>query len=97
MNFHLVDVFGNTRYSGNQLAVFFDCGGIATGCLAAYLVKNGMFGKGQIELTIGQGYGMNRPSELKIRAGMNKDEFEIFVGGKVIEVAAGSWRSESEK
>ena len=68
--------------------------GSATGCLAAYLVKYGMFGKGRLEMTIGQGYEIGRPSELKIRAGMNNNEFEIFVGGKVIEVAEGRWKIE---
>ena len=29
MTFYLADVFGNTRYSGNQLAVFFDFGRLA--------------------------------------------------------------------
>jgi trans-2,3-dihydro-3-hydroxyanthranilate isomerase len=66
--------------------------GSATGCLAAYLVNHGMFGKGEIAMTIGQGYEIGRPSELKIRASVSNNTYEILVGGKVKEVASGVWK-----
>jgi trans-2,3-dihydro-3-hydroxyanthranilate isomerase len=61
--------------------------GSATGCLAAYLARYGMFGMGQLEMTIGQGYEIGRPSELKIKAKKNGEDYDIFLGGQVIEVA----------
>jgi|WetSurSiteA1Bulk_404760.scaffolds.fasta_scaffold00430_8 trans-2,3-dihydro-3-hydroxyanthranilate isomerase len=66
--------------------------GSATGCLAAYLVKHGTFGTGPLKMTIGQGYEMGRPSELMFKAGQNLEEYEILVGGKVIEIAKGEWK-----
>jgi trans-2,3-dihydro-3-hydroxyanthranilate isomerase len=65
--------------------------GSATGCLAAWLVKYGMFGGGLLDLTVGQGYEIGRPSELKIKAKRAGDAFDIHVGGKVFEVASGEW------
>lgn len=66
--------------------------GSATGCLAAYLLKYNVFGSASVELTVGQGYEINRPSELKIKASINKGIYNINVGGKVIEVAEGDWK-----
>lgn len=67
--------------------------GSATGCLAAYLVKYGIFGQGQLRMTIGQGYEIGRPSELFIDACKVNDEYELNVGGRVFEVASGEWHS----
>ena len=66
--------------------------GSATGCLAAYLVKYGIFGECKIEMTIGQGYEIGRPSELLIKAEKKQDLYELHVGGKVIEIASGEWK-----
>jgi trans-2,3-dihydro-3-hydroxyanthranilate isomerase len=68
--------------------------GSATGCLAAYLLKHRMFGDGNLQITIGQGYEIGRPSELKIKADHAGNEFNIHVGGRVIEVAEGRWKIE---
>jgi len=65
--------------------------GSATGCLAAYLINTGMFGKSRLQMTIGQGYEIGRPSELMIRAELNDQEYEIIVGGKVFVIAEGEW------
>jgi len=65
--------------------------GSATGCLAAYLVKYGMFGQSRLKITIGQGYEIGRPSELMINAEKKGEEYEINVGGRVFEVAKGEW------
>ncbi len=66
--------------------------GSAAGCLAAYLVNHTMSGSGQIEKTIGQGYEIGRPSEIRIRAQVTGNEYEVYVGGKVFEIAKGEWR-----
>jgi trans-2,3-dihydro-3-hydroxyanthranilate isomerase len=66
--------------------------GSATGCLAAYCLKYNVFASNEIELTIGQGYEISRPSELKIKASLNNVVYDINVGGKVIEVAEGEWK-----
>ncbi|HLO57426.1 MAG TPA: PhzF family phenazine biosynthesis protein [Bacteroidales bacterium] len=71
--------------------------GSATGCLAAYLVNYSVFGSTQIEVTAGQGYEMGRPSELYIRAEKKHDEYDIFVGGKVFEVASGIWNANNNQ
>jgi trans-2,3-dihydro-3-hydroxyanthranilate isomerase len=95
-------VFSPESYEGHQdlsSRVFVDYLGIpedpatgsATGCLAAYLLKNKMFGVGHLNMTIGQGYEIGRPSELKISAEITGNEYDILVGGKVIEIAAGDW------
>jgi trans-2,3-dihydro-3-hydroxyanthranilate isomerase len=66
--------------------------GSATGCLAAYLLRNKMFGLGHLAMIIGQGYEIGRPSELKISAEITGNEYDINVGGKVIEIAKGDWK-----
>jgi trans-2,3-dihydro-3-hydroxyanthranilate isomerase len=66
--------------------------GSATGCLAAYILKYNVFNNSQIELTVGQGYEINRQSELKIKAELKEGNFEINIGGKVIEIAEGDWK-----
>ena len=66
--------------------------GSAAGCLAAYLVNHMMFGSGQIEKTIGQGYEIGRPSEIRIKAQVTGNEYEVYVGGKVFEIAKGEWK-----
>jgi trans-2,3-dihydro-3-hydroxyanthranilate isomerase len=63
--------------------------GSAAGCLAGYLVEHGYFGSRQIEMQIGQGYEINRPSTLHLRASKEKEEYDINVGGRVRLVAKG--------
>jgi trans-2,3-dihydro-3-hydroxyanthranilate isomerase len=65
--------------------------GSATGCLAAYLVNYSVLRSSRIEVTAGQGYEMGRPSELYIRAEKKQGEYDIFVGGRVFEIASGNW------
>jgi trans-2,3-dihydro-3-hydroxyanthranilate isomerase len=66
--------------------------GSGTGCLAAYLLKTGYYDSKTIELTVGQGYEIGRPSRLRIKAGINGIMYEIKIGGKVIEISEGEWR-----
>ncbi len=64
--------------------------GSAAGCLAAYLVKHRYCGEPEIDLRIEQGYAINRPSLITIRAAeTGAGLMEIKVGGRVIPVAEG--------
>ena len=65
--------------------------GSSNGSLAAYLVRHKMFGTSNLEVTVGQGYEMGRPSTLALRATNTNDEIDVFVGGSVVEVAEGVW------
>jgi trans-2,3-dihydro-3-hydroxyanthranilate isomerase len=65
--------------------------GSATGCLAAYLLKHNYCQKSEIDIAIGQGYEIGRPSELYIKASVENSEYSIRVGGAVFEIAKGEW------
>jgi trans-2,3-dihydro-3-hydroxyanthranilate isomerase len=68
--------------------------GSANGCLAAYLLEHDYFGELQIDLKVGQGYEIKRPSQLYLRATKTTEqsaEFSINVGGRVRLVAQGEW------
>ncbi len=64
--------------------------GSANGCLAAYLVKYGYFGKNKIDIRVEQGYEIGRKSLLLLRAEEKAGKFHITVGGKVILIAKGN-------
>ena len=64
--------------------------GSGNGCLAAYLVKNRYWGKKEINVRAEQGYEINRPSLLYLRASETGDKIEVYVGGKSITIASGS-------
>ena len=66
--------------------------GSANGCLASYLVEYEYLGANEIDVTVGQGYEINRPSQLYLRASKIEGEFDIRVGGRVRVVAEGVWR-----
>ena len=95
-------VFSREGYEENQnlsVRVFADYYGIpedaatgsSNGSLAAYLAHHKIFGGSNIEVTVGQGYEMRRPSTLALRTSSTKGEIEVFVGGTVVEVAEGVW------
>lgn len=63
--------------------------GSANGCLAGYLVRHSYFGKDEIEVKVEQGYEINRPSILYLKAQKVADTIEVRVGGKVVKVAKG--------
>jgi trans-2,3-dihydro-3-hydroxyanthranilate isomerase len=65
--------------------------GSANGCLSAYLLKNNVFKTDTINLTVGQGYEMNRPSTLYHKSSINDSKYNISIGGNVISVAEGLW------
>jgi len=93
--------FSRETYEENQhlsVRVFVDYLGIpedpatgsATGCLAAYLLKYESH-SGLLKLITGQGYEIGRPSSLFIEAGISDHNYDIRVGGRVIEIAGGQW------
>jgi trans-2,3-dihydro-3-hydroxyanthranilate isomerase len=65
--------------------------GSGNGCLAAYLVKHRYFGSDNIEIRVGQGYEIGRPSKLYLKAKEAAGKISVSVGGKVALVAAGEW------
>lgn len=65
--------------------------GSGNGCLAAYLVRHRLFGSPDLDVLAGQGYEMERPSTLALRANQSQSEIEVFVGGNVVDVAEGIW------
>lgn len=65
--------------------------GSANGCLAAYLVKHKFLGEGAIELSTAQGYEIDRPSRLLIKAKIVEELYDLRVGGNVLYVAKGLW------
>lgn len=94
--------FGQEGYEPGQrlsVRVFGDFYGIpedaatgsGNGCLAAYLVRHKVFGSKDINVSVGQGYEMGRPSTLALRASEAQAAIEVFVGGSVVDVAEGVW------
>ena len=65
--------------------------GSANGCLAAYLVKHGYFGKDEIDIRVEQGYEIGRRSILLLRSKKTPNGIEVNVGGKVQFVAQGEF------
>lgn len=65
--------------------------GSGNGCLAAYLVRHKVFGSKDLNVSVGQGYEMGRPSTLALRANEVEAAIEVFVGGSVVDVAEGVW------
>lgn len=87
----------NVRFFADYYGVSEDpATGSANGCLAGYLVRHNYFsGKLLVEddLRIEQGYKINRPSLLLLRACEADAKIKILVGGKVIMVAKGGLKS----
>ncbi len=68
--------------------------GSANGCLAGYLARYDYFGTGDVEIRVGQGYEIDRPSQLYLKSGRvreSPDEISVEVGGRVAMVAQGQW------
>jgi trans-2,3-dihydro-3-hydroxyanthranilate isomerase len=65
--------------------------GSGNGCLAGYLVKHRYFGRDSISLRCEQGYEIDRPSLLLLKAERREGNINISVGGKSIIVAQGEF------
>jgi trans-2,3-dihydro-3-hydroxyanthranilate isomerase len=63
--------------------------GSANGDLAGYLVHHRYLGADEIDIKVGQGYEIGRPSLLMLRARKAGDAIEVNVGGGVVMVAKG--------
>lgn len=63
--------------------------GSANGCLAGYLVMHRFFGTYKINLKVEQGYEIDRPSLLYLKAEKKKQDFSVYVGGKVELIGSG--------
>lgn len=61
--------------------------GSAGGCLAGYLVKHGYFGTDSIDISVEQGYEIDRKSVLHLSASLEGGSYNIHVGGKVVPIA----------
>ncbi len=65
--------------------------GSGNGCLGAYLVEHRYLDSDSIDITVGQGYEIGRPSSVYVKASKKDDLYCIEVGGRVIPVAEGWW------
>ena len=65
--------------------------GSANGCLASYLVKYRYFEKSEINIRVEQGYEIERPSLLFLKADEDNGKINVYVGGKVVKIAQGEW------
>lgn len=63
--------------------------GSANGCLGAYLVEHGYLGSSDVDVRVEQGYEVERPSLVRVRARREKESIDVEVGGKVSKVAEG--------
>lgn len=80
----------NARMFGEEYGVSEDpATGSANGCLAGYLVKYRYFGRNDVDIRVEQGYEIQRPSLLRLRAAQQGDKIDVNVGGKVFMVARG--------
>jgi trans-2,3-dihydro-3-hydroxyanthranilate isomerase len=65
--------------------------GSGNGCLAAYLVQHRCLGNEIVDVQVGQGYEMGRPSRLFLKARPEGSGIRVEVGGRVHQVAEGWW------
>jgi len=63
--------------------------GSANGDLAGYLVHHRYLGADEIDIKVGQGYEIGRPSLLMLKARKRDSSIEVNVGGGVVMVAKG--------
>ncbi len=65
--------------------------GSANGCLLAYLLKHQIFDDNNVDLTVEQGFKINRPSFIKLNGSKTNDNYDIFIGGKCHLISKGTW------
>jgi len=65
--------------------------GSGNGTLAAFLVKHRYFGTSDIDIRVEQGYEIDRPSLLYLRAKERAETIDVHVGGNVVPIAQGQW------
>lgn len=65
--------------------------GSGNGALAAYLLHTDYLHQANLDIIVGQGQEIGRPSTLYLRAQRRGDGIQVDVGGQVIDVAEGVW------
>ncbi|HNY79910.1 MAG: PhzF family phenazine biosynthesis protein [Sedimentisphaerales bacterium] len=65
--------------------------GSGNGCLAGYLVKHRYWGDTKIDARVEQGYEIDRPSLIRLKAERQQGAIDVHVGGNVVMVAKGQW------
>ena len=65
--------------------------GSGNGCLAVYLVKHRYWGQPSIDIRSEQGYEIDRPSLLYLKANKIDGKINVFVGGQSITIAQGQF------
>jgi trans-2,3-dihydro-3-hydroxyanthranilate isomerase len=65
--------------------------GSGNGCLAGWLVKHQYFGDDSINVRVEQGYEIGRPSLLLLKAEDQAGEIMVYVGGRVVPIAQGTF------
>ena len=65
--------------------------GSGNGCLAGYLVKHRYWGQPSIDIRSEQGYEIDRPSLLFLKADEKDGKINVFVGGQSITIAQGQF------
>lgn len=101
-NLNVLVFTDETEEPGNDLhaRVFADCAGVpedpatgsSNGCLAAYLARHDYVDADPVDATVEQGYEMDRPSRLHLRAEETRDGIDVEVGGRVEPVLDGRLR-----
>ncbi|MCP4725908.1 MAG: PhzF family phenazine biosynthesis protein [bacterium] len=82
----------NVRFFADALGIQEDpATGSANGCLAAYLVRNKYFGTSGIDVRVEQGYEIERPSLLLLKADEKNSNIEVNVGGNAILIGKGEF------
>jgi trans-2,3-dihydro-3-hydroxyanthranilate isomerase len=64
--------------------------GSANSCLAAYLAHYQFFSSTNVDIRVEQGYEMNRPSRLYLKASIRDNHYDVKVGGHCILTAQGN-------
>jgi trans-2,3-dihydro-3-hydroxyanthranilate isomerase len=65
--------------------------GSANGCFAGYLAQYRYLGDAPVNVQVEQGYEINRPSLLLLKAQQAGEAIDVQVGGRVILVARGEF------
>jgi len=82
----------NVRFFADALGIQEDpATGSANGCLAGYLVRNKYFGTSGIDVRVEQGYEIERPSLLLLKAEEKNSNIEVNVGGNAILIGKGEF------
>ncbi len=63
--------------------------GSANGCFASYLLKHRILDTGEVDVVVGQGYEIGRPSQLYLKSRYVDGRIEPKVGGRAFIVASG--------